>query len=264
MKNKSINKTLRYALLFAGLTSLPAMAHISYGGRDFGSFTGTTAASSTISNQAATGWHGWIDGTDADWGDSHRLRAFRFHLDNDADVQISFKEQVWGTALGGIMPGFTVYKGLAHLAPLAADYDTAPGSVAIRDTDSGGAVTEGSFRALNDWRITNDNDDPASVFTYVGHAYDGTGIDYGTGVISGADGLADHSVSKVFHLAAGDYSIFVGGTDYFNDATPFPSLGIEGMVAVVPEPETYAMLLAGLGLLGVSVSRRRSIQNERV
>lgn len=258
MKNKLINKTLKFTLLAVGLTSVPAMAHIGYGGRDFGSFTGTAAASSTITNQAATGWHGWIDGTDADWGDSHRLRAFRFHLDNDADVKISFKEQVWGTAVGGIMPGFTVYKGLAHLAPLAADYDTAPGSVAIRDAVGGVGLTEGSFRALTDWSITNDNNDPASVFTYVGHAYDGLGIDYGTGVIPGADGLADHAVSKVFHLTAGDYSIFVGGTDYFTASAPFPSLGIEGMVAVVPEPETYAMLLAGLGLIGFSVSRRQS------
>lgn len=257
MKNKLINKTLKFTLLAVGLTSVPAMAHIGYGGRDFGSFTGTAAASNTITNQAATGWHGWVDGTDADWGDSHRLRAFRFTLENEADVKISFKEQVWGTAVGGIMPGFSVYKGLAHVAPFKADYDTAPGSIAIRDAVGGVGLTEGSFRALTDWSITNDDNDPASLFTYVGHAYDGLGIDYGTGVIPGADGLADHMVSKVFHLTAGDYSIFVGGTDYLNSSAPFTSLGIEGMVAVVPEPETYAMLLAGLGLIGFSVSRRR-------
>lgn len=256
MKNKLINKTLRYALFAVGLTSVPAMAHIGYTGRNFGSFTGTEAASTTITNQAASGWHGWADGTDADWGDSHRVRAFRFTLENDADVKISFKEQVWGTAVGGIMPGFSLYKGLAHVAPFAADHDFAPGSEAIRDAVGGVGLTEGSFRALTDWSITNDNNDPASVFTYVGHAYDGLGIDYGTGVIPGADGLADHSVSKVFHLTAGDYSIFVGGTDYLNSSAPFTSLGIEGMVAVVPEPETYAMLLAGLGLLGFSVRRR--------
>lgn len=256
MKNKLINKTLKFTLLAVGLTSVPAMAHIGYGGRDFGSFTGTAAASNTITNQAATGWHGWVDGTDADWGDSHRLRAFRFTLENEADVKISFKEQVWGTAAGGIMPGFSVYKGLAHLAPFAADHDFAVGSIAIRDAVGGVGLTEGSFRALTDWSLTNDDNDPASVFTYVGHAYDGS-VDYGTGVIPGGDGLADHMVSKVFHLTAGDYSIFVGGTDYLNSSAPFTSLGIEGMVAVVPEPETYAMLLAGLGLIGFSVSRRR-------
>lgn len=262
MKNKLINKTLKFTLLAVGLTSVPAMAHIGYGGRDFGSFTGTAVASSTITNQAASGWHGWIDGTDADWGDSHRTRAFRFTLENDADVKISFKEQAYVTPTGasviaGIMPGFSLYKGLAHVAPFAADHDFAVGSIAIRDAVGGVGLTEGSFRALTDWSITNDNNDPASVFTYVGHAYDGLGIDYGTGVIPGADGLADHMVSKIFHLTAGDYSIFVGGTDYLNSSAPFTALGIEGMVAVVPEPETYAMLLAGLGLIGFSVSRRR-------
>lgn len=264
MKNKLINKTLKYALLVAGLTSLPAMAHIGYGGRNFGTFTGNDVASSTISNQSASGWHGWVDGTDADWGDSHRVRAFRFTLENDADVKIAFQEQVWGTAVGGIMPGFSLYKGLAHVSPFASDHDFAVGSIAIRDTVGGVGLTEGSFRALTDWSITNDNNDPASAFTYIGHAYDGTGIDYGTGIIPGADGLADHSVSKVFHLTAGNYSIFVGGTDYLNVSAPFTSLGITGMVSVVPEPETYAMLLAGLGLLGASVSRRRSVQNECV
>lgn len=58
MKETFVKSTLKYALLLAGLTSLPAMAHIGYGGRDFGSFTGTTAASSTITNQAVTGMHG--------------------------------------------------------------------------------------------------------------------------------------------------------------------------------------------------------------
>jgi hypothetical protein len=257
MKKTVIKNTLKYALLLAGMASLPAMAHIGYGGRDFGTFTGTSAASSAITNQAVAGLHGWIDGTDADWGDSHRLRAYRFHLDNEADVKISFQEQAFGTASAGILPGFSVYKGLAHLAPFAADHDFAAGSVAIRDTVGGVGLTEGSFRALTNWSITNDNNDPASVFTYVGHAYDGS-VNYGTGVIPGGDGLADHFVSHVFHLTAGDYSIFVGGTDYFSSTPPFPSLGVTGIVSVVPEPETYAMLLAGLGLLGASTMRRRS------
>lgn len=258
MKENRLRNTLRYALLFAGLTSVPAMAHIGYTGRDFGAFTGAVGESVTILSQAVGGNYGWIDGTDADWGDSHRVRAYRFHLDNEADVQISFHDQVWGTAIGGINPGFSLFRGLAHLPPLGADYDTAPGSIAIRDAVGGVGLTEGSFRALTSWSITNDNNDPASVFTYIGSAYDGPGIDYGPGIIPGADGLADHSVSAVFHLAAGDYTIFVGGTDYFSQSvSPRPNYGLEGTVSMVPEPETYAMFLAGLGLLGFSVRRRR-------
>ncbi|MDR4515490.1 FxDxF family PEP-CTERM protein [Nitrosomonas sp.] len=263
MKKTLIKNLVMYsAVIFASMTALQAMAHIGYGGRDFGSFTGATLESLTISNQAVTGSHGWIDGTDADWGDSHRLRAYRFHLDNDADVSISFGDLAYTTStgtslLGGINPGFSLYSGLAHLAPLGADYDSAPGSVALRDADSGGAFTEGSFRALTDWRITNDNNDPATVFTYVGSAYDGS-VDYGSGVIAGGDGIADNFVSQSFHLTAGDYTIFVGGTDYSDQVAPWDSYGLEGVVSVVPEPEIYAMLLVGLGLVSVCANRRQN------
>ena len=188
-------------------------------------------------------------------------RFLEFHLDNEADVTITFTDLAYTTStgtsvLGGVNPGFSLYSGLAHLAPLGADYDTAAGSVVIRDTDSGGAFTEGAFRALDTWRITNDANDPATVFTYVGSAYDGS-VDYGTGVIAGGDGVADNSVSQTFHLAAGDYSIFVGGTDYSDQVGPWSSYGVEGMVSVVPEPEIYAMLLIGLGLVSVTANRRR-------
>lgn len=264
MKKIVIKNTLKYALLLAGMTSLPVMAHIGYGGRDFGSFTGTPGATNTITNQSITGNYGWIDGTDSDWGDSHTVRAYRFNLTGDADVMISFREQAFINTTGatinaGIIPGFSLYRGLAHLAPFGADFDSTPGSIAIRDAVGGVGLTEGSFRALTDWSITNTNNDPASVFTYVGSAYDGSPIDYGTGIIPGADGLADHHISKVFHLTAGDYSIFVGGSDYADQlASTHLAYGLAGTVSMVPEPETYAMLLAGLGLLGASTMRRRS------
>jgi hypothetical protein len=42
--------------------------------------------------------------------------------------------------------------------------------------------------------------------------------------------------------------------------TDFGSKGFSGFqVAAVPEPETYAMLLAGLGLLGFTAYRRKSL-----
>lgn len=263
-----MKKISKYTLLIAGMTSLPAMAHISYSGRDFGTFDGTIGQTNTISYNSATGNFGWIDGTDADWGDSHKVRPYDFHLTNAADVNITFRAQVFTPAptaavsnpvpvQGGMNPGFSLYEGLAHRPPAILDHDSAPGSIAIRDAVGGVGMTEGSFRAQNNWSITNDSNDPPSVFTYIGSAYDGTGINYGTGLIAGPDGVADHMVSKTFHLAAGDYSIFVGGTDYANqNVLPQLQYGISGTVAVVPEPETYAMLLAGLGLMGAIVRRR--------
>ena len=66
-----MKKTLRYALVLAGMTSLPAMAHVGYTGRNFGTFNGTSATF-TLSGQGVTGNYGWIDGTDADYGDAHK------------------------------------------------------------------------------------------------------------------------------------------------------------------------------------------------
>jgi hypothetical protein len=264
-----MTSSLKYMLFLVGMISLPAMAHIGYTGRDFGTFNGTAGESQTISNNAATGDFGWIDGTDRDWGDAHKTRAYRLHLNNDADVKVSFHDQIYTPAptaavpnpapvQGGLIPGFSLYSGVGHVAPFAADHDSATGSIAIRDSVGGVGMTEGSFRAMSNWSVTNDNNDPATVFTYIGSAYDGS-ANYGTGVIPGGDGALDHMVSKTFHLAAGDYSIFAGGTDYANQSVLPPlQYGISGTVAVVPEPETYAMLLAGLGLIGAVVRRRNS------
>jgi len=256
MKLMSFKNALAFALFLAGMTALHAMAHLNYTGRNFDTITGAVGQSQTISNQSVRGNHGWIDGTDADWGDSHQLREYRFHLDNDATVKITFQDQAFGSALGGINPGFSVFSGLAKLPPAEADHDFADGSIDLRHIDSGGAVTEGAFRALTTWRMTNEANDPPTTFTYMGHAYDGS-VDYGTGVIAGGDGVADNMVMGIFNLTAGDYTIFVGGTDYSDQAAPWSSYGVEGMVSVVPEPEIYAMLLAGLGLIGFAAQRRR-------
>lgn len=73
------------------MTSLPALAHVGYGGRNFGTFDGTYATS-TLGNQAVTGNYGWIDGTDPDYDDSHKLRAYRFTLLESSDVTLTLEQ----------------------------------------------------------------------------------------------------------------------------------------------------------------------------
>jgi hypothetical protein len=265
----NMKKTLKYALLLAGMTSLPAIAHVGYTGRNFGTFS-DASATSILSGQGVTGNYGWIDGTDADYGDAHRTLAYRFTLLNPTNITLTFQQatsQVTdhsgnvSTAQLGLTPGFSLYQGLAHIAPINADTDTSDISKANRPANS-----EGSFRALNDFKIGNDPDDvngiPASLsfLKHIGHAYDGTG----TGPVAGFDGIADGKVSHTFsNLAAGDYSVFVGGSDYSAQELTNPDMlskyGVTGtlVAGVVPEPETYAMLLAGLGLMGAVVRRRR-------
>ena len=65
------------AVLAALGAGLSAFAHISYSGRTFGPLViGGPAVS--ITNQTVSSSFGWADATDADWGDSHRTRFFRF------------------------------------------------------------------------------------------------------------------------------------------------------------------------------------------
>ena len=270
-----MKKNLGYALLLAGMTSIPAMAHVGYTGRNFGTFDGTSAMS-TLSGQGVTGNYGWIDGTDADYGDAHKTRAYRFTLINPGNVTLTFQQATsqvtdhsgnTSTAELGLIPGFSLYQGLAHLAAMGGDYDSSAISKAHRP-----AGTEGAFRALDDIKIGNDadvvNGIPASLsfLKHIGHAYDGTA----TGSVSGFDGVADGRISHTFtNLAAGDYSVFVGGSDYLAQEITNPNIltkyGVTGtlVAGVVPEPETYSMLLAGLGLMGAIVRRRESKRNSK-
>lgn len=62
--------------------------------------------------------------------------------------------------------------------------------------------------------------------------------------VSGSVGA--HTASLVFNdLAAGWYAVYVGGTDHASAGGEYNLT-----VTAVPEPETYAMLLVGLGLVG--------------
>lgn len=60
------------------------------------------------------------------------------------------------------------------------------------------------------------------------------------------------------NLAAGDYYFKVAGTGWranaFVDAPKYN--GFVNITAAVPEPETYAMFLAGLGIVGTVIRRR--------
>lgn len=64
------------------------------------------------------------------------------------------------------------------------------------------------------------------------------------------------AVNQSFTLAAGNYYYEVTGTV---NGQLGGSYLLSSAVTPVPEPETYAMLLAGLGLIGFSLSRRKTI-----
>jgi hypothetical protein len=292
------------ALVLAG-SFHPAEAHISYSGRNLGTWSGSNVTGSngtladgavTILGQAVSSSFGWADATDVNWGDSHRMRAYRFTLSSPATVTITAERQNLTIGNGTseqtgahdlLLPAFSLYAGLSHLSsPLAHDSSTR--SVEwLRDqfgtdgTGLGGSGKKGSFNALGGWSIgnslTNWPDMPAEPrtdslrsFTYVGHAADGTSANYGTfatATILG-DGLADGIVTGIFpDLPAGDYSIFVGGANYAAQdlETPtfgsggnrYPTYGVSLTLSAVPEPMGLALAVAGLGGAACLAARRR-------
>ncbi len=79
------------------------------------------------------------------------------------------------------------------------------------------------------------------------------------GLFSGTTSLGATSFNSPLTftgLAAGDYTIAWAGVKV---GTLGGAVGVAGYAVPVPEPETYAMLLAGLGMMGL-IARRRSRQ----
>jgi hypothetical protein len=257
----------QWIAVLTALAPLAAHAHIGYTGRNFGAFSGGEAPV-TITNQNVSGPFGWADGTDDDFSDSHRLRAYRFSLNTSLTFEISVEsiEYTTGTPpattthIAGLLPAFSIYSGLAHLSPTPADHDGAQLSLDYLAALGGTQPKEGAFRALHDWSIGNDGPEfnpsypPASLshFAYVGHAADGTSANFGTAPGISGDGVADGFVKGTFSLPAGDYTLFVGGADYaanIGAAAPFQTYGVRTTFTAVPEPATSLLSLAALGLV---------------
>ena len=283
-----IPKYLIFTLIAASAAPSGLQAHISYTGRDFG----TDPLSVTVSSQAASSAFGWADATDADWGDSHRGRLFRFKLTTPASIMISVTR---GGSAGTFLPGFSLFSGLAQRAnnegvqqggtfrTEALAHDGAALSIQSlvdqfgsgNGSGLGDSGKEGSFRALDNWSIGNDptyvtSGDATSgiliearlaYFTYIGHAADGTSANYGNAAGINGDGVADGSVTATFNdLAAGDYSFFVGGANYNAQLTEtgptYPTYAFTATVQTVPEPSTWALLALGGATLGVALRRQ--------
>lgn len=275
MKTSKLTLTLQAALFLGALST--ASAHIGYTGRDFGTYSGTDLTR-TITNQNVSGEHGWADATDANLGDTHKTRAFRFSLTTNAWVTLSFQGLAYSTTSTNgtttsfsalALPAFSLYRGVAA----DSTHDFSAISTAWRNTTYGTNATEGSLNALGDWKIgsaTGTTFADLSSFTYIGNAADGSSANYGTpapsltltdgsnvpnGAING-DGNADGVVSGSFYLSAGDYSVFVGGANYAGVNTN-TSYGIQSTFTAVPEPSTWALLTISLAMVGLVIRAKR-------
>ena len=232
------------AFLLAGYA---AQAHLTYSGRDLGSFSGLANASATITNQTVTGNYGWADAADGVLGDSHRGRAFRFRLDNAAFVSLTVSANPKATtnSLGGLTPAFSVYSGLAAVAPFApsqtslpagADHDGTPASIAWRilwvkehldPAAASEAPTDGCWNALGDFKIGGDGDLAGDLSQLSALVYKGS-----------AAATTGRTVTGSLFLQAGDYTIIVGGNDLANKTsnTALSAHGISLTFTVAPAP----------------------------
>lgn len=245
-----------------------AMAHIGYTGRNLGSYSGAGPESISITNQAVTGNFGWADAADASLGDSHKGRAFRFTLAGDEWVSLTVQANAGATAtsIGGLLPGVSVYSGLAAIAPFAptqtplppgADHDGSNASLAWRTewaiANLGPGLdwnaTDGCWNARGDWKIGGDGDLPGDFTRLSSFQYR----------LSASDDDRDGMVNLQGVLGAGDYTVFVGGADLASkgsvDAGRAYGMSVSLAVSPVPEPSTYA--LGGLGVLLVVMGRCR-------
>jgi hypothetical protein len=97
--------------------------------------------------------------------------------------------------------------------------------------------------------------------TFAYNLYSGTSVTSGTALTSCTTSCFSTNLS-VTEFAAGNYSLVLSGkgeksdSKYLTTSLGITSHTIPPIVGSVPEPETYAMLLAGLGLMG-AISRRR-------
>jgi MYXO-CTERM domain-containing protein len=276
------------ALLGLGMllaTAEPAHAHVSYTSRIFGTWdnsggswsvtgnSGTVADGAvTISGTNISSDGGWAWATDADWGDSHRARAFRFTLNQTGRVTLDVTGGGTGSvAYSGtgtrLLPAFSVFSGTA----VASAHDGATvtrnfltttfGTSAGFGIDGSGKV--GAFNALGNWSIGNDSGALGSL-AYVGHVADGTSTNFGNAPGVLGDGLADGFASGTFDLGPGTYSIFIGGANYGAgsagygvDMGPFTGYGYTASLTVAPVPEPSTWALAAIGVAGAAAWRGR-------
>jgi hypothetical protein len=256
MKRSPTPKTV--ALAFSLAACATANAHISYTGRDFGTFSGGEAPVTILDKVIAGNW-AWADGTDEDYGTSEYVRAYRFTLTYDARITFDVSATTsGGTVLGDLVPGFSFYRGLAHVPPALLDHDENLISEQWRNSQPG-VPKEGNFRALGDWKVGNDagtTEADLSSFIFQGYAVDGTSANFGPvpGIVG--DGVADGHVAGTFNVPAGTYTLFIGGANYADQVAGLTTgRGVNVTLTVVPEPGVACLLIPGIA--GLLLRRRR-------
>ena len=126
-------------------------------------------------------------------------------------------------------------------------------SVTIRNTLNSANQVKGSFKAQHYWAIDSDSKNSTNICTHIDLPYSSNIID---NLISLTNfGSLDPRIPTENHLTMNDYSISADRADntYLGIEPP---QGKSSASVAAPEPETYTILLSGIGLLAASTRRR--------
>jgi hypothetical protein len=137
------------------------------------------------------------------------------------------------------------------------------GAIPVGQPTTFSGVVQGSGTSINDLFTFNfDGANTASGYSVVNIPLSFSGGEWNTALatltlMSNADGIVGNSndslqLSYDSAITGPAYIQITGVTDGGNGGI------YSGAIAAIPEPETYAMLLAGLGLMGAVVRRRSS------
>lgn len=234
---KSYSRKSLCSLIFRRLCTAGQSA-IGFGYVSFdnaGTFNGTDVL--TYSNtRTAYKAHGWVDGTDADLGDSHQIggtsaRWYRFTLNQQGLVDLSVIQKT-----AGLDPAFTLYSGAfvtsahddtttdplnptdSNFLPIQSVIDADPSGLYLKHSgyrDTVNQTYEGQFDAFGSWSMANDAGLHATVH-YITAVSGTSDSDPGRGLTWGGNGNHDTAVGMgesllQYYLPAGTYSVAIGG-----------------------------------------------------
>ncbi len=209
---------------------------------------------------------------DSAWAHAGGTPWWNFYLDGSADVTITVSQ---ADATLAFAPGITVWTSGAEQFNGGTSNHSEVSSAGFNAPHSFNAVGQiGDFGTywMSDPGMGNMVETLA--YGYTGASRDASETGWGETIVQGVN---DVSITDLYEqgisgswgtdanglsfvtltfsgMQEGWYTLFVGGTD--NDLVKNTLFDMTVSAAPVPEPETWAMLLAGLGLLGLRARRR--------
>ncbi|MBU1426823.1 MAG: PEP-CTERM sorting domain-containing protein [Gammaproteobacteria bacterium] len=196
-------------------------------------------------------WHdnSYVSGLD-EWGGSGGFKTYNLSTDpNKQNAFQSFCVDIFSSFSFAVRSNDTLLPATIISPTVAADLGRLyTNHHAAIDSTYSGAAEESAFQ-LAVWEIVNEGAGEGSAYDLTGGAFKASG----TGGALAQIWLNELSVASVSDYVANIWKVdsMVSGRGYAQDVVVFTPY------APVPEPQTYAMMLVGLGLLGFSARRKK-------